>query len=553
MADLMLRSAGGRTVLDLRGADAAHSERWSVHLFGRLWSVGDRPETSADAVLREIERSGPSAIQTLDGEWGLMIEDKDQKDLLIVANHVGSIPFYYAETARGLFLSTSLGRLVGEADLAIDGLRARQFLAKGKKAGIAPLFAGAKRMMGRELIRIDKTGHVEKNRYFDWPIDRQESFDAAAMKRLILDPIRLAARPPLLPAAVAFSGGMDSSVIAAVMKETEGFRCYSIDAGPEADNEEDAIDETCRLWKLGHDYVPASTSLDDLLAVVGYAFEPVRELKTMTTLISIARRATEDGARQLLVGLGPDMVLAGAQKLILPYLATLTRQGHLVSAFGDSIKLGAYSRQGTLGLWKRMIKGARHGEDGFVGKRQRHDFPRHVREPEVPGLEVTLDLDVKRAIAGMMSNVGISCELRAVERLWGLPLISPLYSRHLARYCLSRDVRELMRGGRYKAMMRRALADVLPRHLTEPRIKKKVPSRASRHMVFDAGSRRAVEGALEGSSLLSEILASGAIDRFRASRAGGEDADFWLRCLQLSTLESAAAGAVPAEPFSKSA
>lgn len=537
---------GGRPQLDTLGCRHAESGPIRVTALGRsyIWE-SSRPDPAAElaALAGHIEISGlDAALEPLDGEWSLIVEERRSGAVSFVTDHVGTHPVFVSEGPAGVAISSHLPRLVRMAGLGLDEDRVALYLSRGKKDLLQPLFAGARRLGPHRILTLDAGGATTERDWMTWHTQARACPDFDALRELILGAIARECASLPTPIAGTLSAGLDSTILSLAMKDSPGFRAYSIDAGPDVDNEMAEIDETVRLTGIRHAYVPAAFGLEDLWSLVDACGEPIRELKSLSTMHSCAARARADGMRAFLVGLGPDMIFAGAQMLVIPYLHGLARRGLLGELARALSGLAPYLGTGRLGLIARYLgvaaRAARQG--GALRLPGRPDHTHHLRPAFARAHPLARPLDLKTFIVQMLSSVAISPSVRALETLTGLEVAAPLYSRRLAAYTLACDPRHFMAGGTSKAMMRRALEPVLPRHIAWAEVKKKVPHRPVEEIVFAPKATAAAEAALDGSPVLRRMLARHPVDGFRSSRAAGRDTEFWVRCVQVARLEELA-------------
>lgn len=530
-----------RLVLD--GCRQAVSGPVRITLIGRLFSwASAKPDIEADlaALARRIEVSGiPAALDDVDGEWCLIVEDGRDGTVAFVSDHIGTHPIFLAEGPDGIIAASHLPRLVKEARLGLDEERVAIYLSRGKKDLLQPLFAGARRLGACRVFTVDASGAARERTWMEWDTHEKRTPDFEVLKDTILGAIWRETDSLPRPIGGTLSAGLDSSVLSVALKDTPDFCAYSIDAGPDVDNEMAEIDETVRLTGMKHRYVPATFGVGELQALVEACGEPIRELKSLSTMHSCVARAQADGKRSFLLGLGPDMIFAGAQMLALPYIHGLVCSGRLGDVWRAAAGLAPYldtSRFGVLALYLRAAaKAQRHG--GALRLPGRADSASHLKPGFVRSNPLRRPFDVKKFIVQMLSNVAISPSVRGLETLTGLEVVAPLYSRRVANYTLSCDVRHFMRNGNSKAMMRKALETVLPHHVAWAKVKKKVPHRSVASLVFAPESAASIRAAVGESSVLRRMLAQDPVADFERCNEAGRDAEFWVRCLQVAYLE----------------
>jgi asparagine synthetase B (glutamine-hydrolysing) len=501
-----------------------------------------RPDIDAEVaeLARRIAAQGlERALEPLDGEWGLVIEDARDGSASFVNDHVGTHPVFLAETSAGVGAASHLPDLVREARLGLDEDRVAVFLSRGKKDTLQPMFAGARRMVARRVVTLDAKGVLAERVWMEWDRSGDDAPDFGDLRDFILGAIARESASLPRPIGATLSAGLDSSVLCVALKSTPGFTAYSIDAGPKVDNEMSEIDETVRLTGIRHTYVPAAFGLDELHALVEACGEPIRELKSLSTMHSCAMRARADGMGSFLLGLGPDMIFAGAQMLVIPYLDGLIRRGRWGELARAIPGLAPYHGAGLAGILPRyvhaVVNARRHG--GELRLPGRPSDGAHLKPAFARAHPLMRPIDLKGFITRLLSVVAISSSVRALETLTGLEVAAPLYSRRLATYTLGRHPRHFMAGGAGKAMMRKALEDVLPRHIAWARVKKKVPHKSVGAIVFEPAAVPAIEDALGASAVLRRMLAMDPAADFRRCLALRQDAEFWMRCVQIARLE----------------
>jgi asparagine synthase (glutamine-hydrolysing) len=161
-------------------------------------------------------------LAQLHTEFSFAVWNHERRELFCARDRFGVRPFYYALTARALVFSDSLEAVIAHPDAGIelDENAVADYLATGVNDDAATtIYAQVRRLPPAHTLRCGIDGRVVLERYWTVPVRRPEPRrDAAeeleaALKQAIAD--RVAG-----PAAVVFmSGGLDSTLLAALTRE----------------------------------------------------------------------------------------------------------------------------------------------------------------------------------------------------------------------------------------------------------------------------------------------------------------------------------------------
>ena len=288
----------------------------------KLRSSGD-----TEVVLHALHELGPAAaIPRFNGMFGLAYFDLRERALWLARDRLGIKPVYAARSgARFAFASEMKALLAdpetdGTPDLHVLSLR----LARGTLAGRRTPFRGIEALEPGTHWKVTARG-IETRRWFD-PVD---ALDVDRLQRARREPperavaefqARFAAsvRAHLAsdaPVAAACSGGVDSSLIAALARpdrpELVGYVAANEGAGRDADYAE----------QVGrHLGLPIRRVELDRFAYARLATEATwhHELPLVypasTALMAVTRACRADGVKVLLTGEGADELFGGYRR-----------------------------------------------------------------------------------------------------------------------------------------------------------------------------------------------------------------------------------------------
>lgn len=225
-ADSTVVAVAGRLAFDETDWDAASS----IERGGGL---------AAKAVYARYERDGAAALESLNGNFVVIVCDEARRQLLLATDYCGAFPAFVAQSGAGTVYGSHPDVLADAADERhrIDETSLAEFLLAGT---VTPPFSFYERVQavgfGSVLTHdlIDgRPATVRERRYFTFDYRGDEQLREADLADELAGAIRRAVRrrtlPRLGPAAVALSGGLDSRVVLASSVDRTGtfaFSCY---------------------------------------------------------------------------------------------------------------------------------------------------------------------------------------------------------------------------------------------------------------------------------------------------------------------------------------
>ncbi|MCA8943735.1 MAG: asparagine synthase (glutamine-hydrolyzing) [Planctomycetes bacterium] len=191
--------------------------------------------SDTEVVLRAYEKWGIDCVQRFRGMFAFAIHDARQRVVWIVRDRAGIKPlFWYRDANRVLFASEisailrtdGFPREVDEA--ALSGYFRYQYVPAPRT-----IYRGLRKLEPGHLLRVDlDTGDVEDREYWNLEVrtvdrDEQDWLDELAV--VLDDTIRMYVRSDV-PFGAFLSGGMDSSLVAALMQRhlDERVRSFTI-------------------------------------------------------------------------------------------------------------------------------------------------------------------------------------------------------------------------------------------------------------------------------------------------------------------------------------
>jgi asparagine synthase (glutamine-hydrolysing) len=456
-----------------------------LELRGQLEGYGYRFRTGTDTevILAAYDHWGKRCVERFNGMWAFVLWDRYRSELYCARDRFGIKPFYYRlEGRRFMFASELKAFRAAGMPLAASEPRVREFLEHGLIDHTAEtFFRGIQQLPPAHILVFSQNGvHLEEY----WSLEeRQFDGDAVAdFRELFFDSIRLRLRSDVT-IGTSLSGGLDSSAIACavdLLMRTEsevtlpvGERQQVFTAyfdRPGLDERPYATDVVRQTRSKSHEisFSPAEL-LDELPAIVEAQDEPFRS--TATPQWFVMRQAREAGVTVMLDGQGGDEVLAGydgyfgfffGDLLLSRRFRTLSSE---VNAYRDLRGVGTAHAVASImrPFLPDAVQWAARSRAGGARKLLHADL--FAQPVELPVAHSVFPDRFRRRLQVVLTQ-RLPELLRYEDRnsmAHSIEARLPYLDYRLVELMFSVDPRNLISGGRAKMILRKSLADLLPR------------------------------------------------------------------------------------------
>jgi asparagine synthase (glutamine-hydrolysing) len=204
-------------------------------LRAQLSARGHRFKTASDTevIVHLWEDFGTEFATHLNGMFAIALLDRRQRKLVLVRDHVGIKPLYYARVEQGLVFGSEVKVLLesGWVPRRLDLDSVGQYLSWEYVPGAATLFKDVRRVPPASLLELDlSSGRHSVRRYWslldavakarrsprsasDWEAEVDSTIARRVRAQLVSD----------VPLGAFLSGGVDSSIVVAAMGEAHTF------------------------------------------------------------------------------------------------------------------------------------------------------------------------------------------------------------------------------------------------------------------------------------------------------------------------------------------
>lgn len=188
-----------------------------------------RTQSDTEVIVHAYEQWGEDFVSRLNGMFAIVLYDVPKARLLLIRDHVGIKPLYYAQTPDGLVWGSEIKALLASGivlrDLDLDALA--QFIAWEYCPGETTLLRSVRKLLPGHLLSHDLlSGEDRIRRYWQLPdgvtegrddrywLERTDATLSAAVRRQLVSDV---------PLGAFLSGGVDSSLVTAAMGDALTF------------------------------------------------------------------------------------------------------------------------------------------------------------------------------------------------------------------------------------------------------------------------------------------------------------------------------------------
>ncbi len=253
-------------------------------------------------------------LARIDGMYALAILDRDTRVLHLARDRFGEKPLFYASGGERFAYGSDAATLAALpwVGAELDALSLNRYLAVHYVAGARSIYRNIRRVLPGERVEVALDAPSPRHvRYYVPPLDAPAPVDDDRLAGLIEDAIasRLVAD---VPVGVFLSGGLDSSVVAAVAaRHLPGVLTFSMGFASELHDESEYARELAQaIGSRHHHFHFDEHSFASLLPQVAAALDEPLGDQALLPVFWLSREARRH-ATVVLSGEGADEVFAG--------------------------------------------------------------------------------------------------------------------------------------------------------------------------------------------------------------------------------------------------
>ena len=288
---------------------------------GHRWKT-DHSDT--EVMLHAFEEWGIDCVQRFRGMFAFALWDNHKRELWLVRDRIGIKPLYYSVHHGRITFASEIKALLQDPDQerAVDEEGLYHFLSFLATPPPSTLFRGIRKLPGGVWLRVRDDGSMEQRRYWD-VLEQTEPLIGHSEEEIaqrICAELRTSVKLRKVsdvPVGVFLSGGIDSSVNAALFSEnhSEPVQTFSIGYDEEYHSYPNELKYARRMAKMvGADHHERILSLQDLIeflpVMVQLQDEPIAD-PVCVPLFYVSKLARDHGVIVCQLGEGSDELFCG--------------------------------------------------------------------------------------------------------------------------------------------------------------------------------------------------------------------------------------------------
>jgi asparagine synthase (glutamine-hydrolysing) len=296
-----------------------------------------KTEGDGETIVHLYEEYGADALKHLRGMFALALWDARRGRLLLARDRFGQKPLYYYQDSKVFVFASEIKSILAHPAVPCVSRFAEDdqgalaaYLSYGYVPAPATAFAGIKALEPALALQVDRFGAVEETRY--WEAPRLAAPDPAAKAAPYVGALREQLEEAVklrlvsdVPLGAFLSGGLDSSLIVALMRRYSNAAVKTFSIGFEGD---DSFDETpfaervaCHLDAEHSAFRVKPEAMRLLSELVWHHDQPFADSSAIPTYL--VSKLTREQVTVALTGDGGDELFAGYERF---YAAELIRK-----------------------------------------------------------------------------------------------------------------------------------------------------------------------------------------------------------------------------------
>jgi asparagine synthase (glutamine-hydrolysing) len=452
-----MRSRDGRFTIALNGEIFNYAEL-RAELVGPFHSSSDTEVLLEACAAWGVER----ALGRANGMFAFALWDSRERELTLARDRNGEKPLVYYWDGITLAFASELKALAGLHSSRLDPAAVDAYLALGYVPAPLAIFRDCHKLPPGHLLRLH-AGRLSVKRWWfperALPSFRRHRVDRIAeLRALIADAVRLRLRADV-PVALALSGGVDSSVVAAECAGPLGTSLDTFTVAFDGDQTElPYAREVARHFKLRHQAieVASSTAARQLELAAAHYDEPFADSSALPALALAS--ALGGRYKVILTGDGGDEAFAGYRHYERIAAKQFLKAAAAAAGFADgSGPLGVYVQSKSAfrlreraGLLADHFPGATLAQllasDGYL-----------CTAPPGGALHRALWSDRHLYLAN-----NLTYKIDIALAAFGMEGRSPFLDHRILEWAQGLDAKDLVHGREKKVLLRQAYREVLP-------------------------------------------------------------------------------------------
>ncbi|MFC1679883.1 asparagine synthase (glutamine-hydrolyzing) [Elusimicrobiota bacterium] len=276
-----------------------------------------KTKTDTEVILALYEKLGPACVKRLRGMFAFAIWDKPKKRLFLARDRIGKKPLVYARRPGYLAFASELRSLMVWPGISrdVDAEAIELFLSLQYIPSPRTIYRNVHKLPPGHTLTFEK-GEVKIERYWDLPLgESPATTDPSEARELITEKLRESVKLRMIsdvPLGAFLSGGIDSSIVVALMSEISErpVKTFSIGFDHQEYSELPFAKQVASAYGCDHTEFVVTAQMADVLPKIAWHYgEPYADASALPSYY--VSRETRKAVTVALNGDGGDENFAG--------------------------------------------------------------------------------------------------------------------------------------------------------------------------------------------------------------------------------------------------
>ncbi|MDH5325884.1 MAG: asparagine synthase (glutamine-hydrolyzing) [Gammaproteobacteria bacterium] len=276
--------------------------------------------TDTEVIVHLYEQYGETFVEHLNGQFAIALWDNNSETLFLTRDRVGIVPLFYQSIDNRLLFASEVKSLLATASSSpsLNTKALDQLMTFWAPVSPNTIFSEIQEVSPGEMLRV-KNGDIKHIQYWDWSFSEtqyrggDEDSLAGELHDLLIDATKIRLRSDV-PVGAYLSGGLDSSVIVAILKHYGGVPLRTFSIGFDSEEFDEGSYQKALIAHLGTDHSAINCSNSDIadsfVDTIWHTESPI--LRTAPVpMRRLSGLVKQENYKVVLTGEGSDEVLGG--------------------------------------------------------------------------------------------------------------------------------------------------------------------------------------------------------------------------------------------------
>jgi len=277
--------------------------------------------TDTEVIVHLYEEYGDRFPEYLNGQFAIALWDKTEKYLYLVRDRTGIVPLFYTTINGRLYFGSEIKAILAgtQHQPSLDLTALDQVMTFWSTVGEKTVFQDILSVVPGQFLKINQNG-ISKKRYWEWSYPPSGEYCTSSAEdirgtvtELLIDATQIRLRADV-PVGAYLSGGLDSSVLVALMHHYTDISLRTFSLGFDSDEHDETAFQNIMIKSLSANHssiVCQKQAISDAFPKAIWHMETPVLRTAPVPMMQLSGLVHEMGYKVVLTGEGADEVLGG--------------------------------------------------------------------------------------------------------------------------------------------------------------------------------------------------------------------------------------------------